>query len=176
MASIMASATRVPGADPRRAGTSLTELLVCAGLVGVVVAASIPLFHSHLHGSALKAGAEELAGLLNLARSLAIKENTRVCVTRDPGGSSRVRILIGGPSPCAAGENFYGARGRGFDHRVDAGGWITFANDVRVTAATADVVFTPLGAAVPGGSYTVSRHGRTLTVVVAPSGRVNVAP
>jgi Tfp pilus assembly protein FimT len=164
---------------PRRGGAAAagrSELLVYAALVGVVAAASVPMFHTHLQGSALKGGAEELAGLMNLARSLAIKENTRVCVNRDRGGSSRVRLLMASANPCAAAASFYGANGRGFDHRVDAGGWITLANQVAVTAATADVVFTALGAAVPGGSYTVSRNGQMLTVVVAPSGRVSIAP
>jgi Tfp pilus assembly protein FimT len=161
---------------PGTAGAGLAELLVCAALLGVVVAASVPVFHSHLHGSALKAGAEELAGVMNLARSLAIKENTRVCVHRDTGGSSRVRLLMASANPCVAAGSFYGAQGRGVDHRVDGSGWITLENQVAVTAATADVVFTALGAAVPGGSYTVSRNGRSLTVVVAPSGRVSIAP
>jgi Tfp pilus assembly protein FimT len=165
-----------PAARAAVDGASLAELLVGAALVGIVVAASVPVFHSHLHGSALKAGAEELAGLMNLARSLAIKENSRVCVNRDTGGSHRVRLLIASTHPCAAVESFYGAHGRGVDHRVGAQGWITLANEVTVTAATADVVFTALGAAVPGGSYTVSRNGRTLTVVVAPSGRVSITP
>jgi len=157
-------------------GAGLTELLVSAALVGIVTAISVPSFHSYVHGGALKAGAEELAALMNLARSVAIKENARVCVNRDPAGSNRVRLLIASANPCAAVASFYGAHGRGFDPRIDAGGWITLQNQVAVTAATAEVVFTALGAAVPGGTYTVSKSGRTLNVVVAPTGRVSVAP
>ena len=156
-------------------GAGLTELLVSAALVGVIAAISAPTFHSYVQGSALKAGAEELAALMNLARSVAIKENTRVCVKRDPGGTNRVQLLIGGTNPCAA-TTFYGAQGRGFDARVDAAGRIALQNDVAVSAATADVVFTALGLAVPGGTYTVRKGGHTLSVVVAPTGRVNVAP
>jgi Tfp pilus assembly protein FimT len=151
-------------------------LLVSAALVGLVATMSVPTFNSYAHGSALKAGAEELAALLNLARSVAIKDNTRVCVNRDRGGAGRVRLLIGGANPCAAEASFYGGQGRGFDARVGAGGWIALQNQVAVTAATADVVFTALGLAVPGGTYTVSRSGRTLSVVVSPTGRVTVAP
>ena len=157
-------------------GAGLTELLVSAALVGIVTAISVPTFHSYLHGGALKAGAEELAGLMNLARSVAIKDNTRVCVNRDPSGSNRVRLLIARANPCGAVASFYGAHGRGFDPRIDAGGWIALQNHVMVTAATAEVVFTALGAAVPGGTYTVSKSGRTLRVVVAPTGRVSIAP
>jgi Tfp pilus assembly protein FimT len=158
------------------AGASLTELLVTAALIGMISAVSLPTFHSYVHGGALKAGAEELAALMNLARSVAIKENTRVCVNRDPGGSNRVRLLVASAHPCASPASFYGAQGRGFDARIGADGWIALQNEVAVTAATAEVVFTALGAAVPGGTYTVSKSGRTLRVVVAPSGRVSIAP
>jgi Tfp pilus assembly protein FimT len=157
-------------------GAGLTELLVSAALVGLVTAVSVPTFYSYVQGGALKAGAEELAALMNLARSVAIKENTRVCVNRDHGGSNRVRLLIANAHPCAAVANFYGAGGRGFDPRVDAAGWIALQNHVTVTAATAEVVFTALGAAAPGGTYTVAKNGRTLSVVVAPTGRVSIAP
>jgi Tfp pilus assembly protein FimT len=151
-------------------------LLVSAALIGTISAISLPTFHSYVHGGALKAGAEELAALMNLARSVAIKENTRVCVGRDPGGSNRVRLLIASANPCGAPASIYGAHGRGFDARIGADGWITLQNEVAVTTATAEVVFTALGAAAPGGTYTVAKSGRTLRVVVAPSGRVNVAP
>jgi len=157
-------------------GAGLTELLVSAAIVGIVTAVSVPVFYSYVHGGALKAGAEELVGLMNLARSVAIKDNTRVCVKRDRAGSNRVRLLIAHADPCAAVASFYGAHEHGFDSRIDASGWITLQNNVTVTAATADVVFTALGAAVPGGTYTVSKNGRTLSVVVAPTGRVSITP
>jgi Tfp pilus assembly protein FimT len=156
-------------------GAGLTELLVTAALMGLVAAVSAPAFSTYVHAGALKAGAEELVALMNLARSVAISENTRVCVNRDPAGSNRIRLLVSGANPCAAGR-FYGGEGRGFDARVGADGWIALQNQVAVTAATADVVFTALGLAVPGGTYTVSRSGRSLSVVVAPSGRVTIAP
>jgi Tfp pilus assembly protein FimT len=158
------------------AGASLAELLVVVALIGIVTAASVPMFHTYVHGSAVKAGAEELVTVMNLARALAIKENTRVCVNWDSAGSHRVRLLVAHANPCAAAANFYGAQGRGFDARIDASGWITLQNRVTVTAATADVVFTALGVAAPGGTYTVSRNGQHLSVVVAPSGRVNITP
>jgi Tfp pilus assembly protein FimT len=176
----MTTRARSTGTGSTRAagstGTSLTELLLSTALIGIVATISAPAFHSYLHAGALKAGAEELAALMNLARSLAIRDNTRVCVNRDPEGSNRVRLLIASANPCAAEASFYGSPGRGVDARVDTGGWIALQNQVGVTAATADVIFTALGAAVPGGTYTVSKNGRTLDVVVAPTGRVTIAP
>jgi len=160
----------------RAEGAGLTELMVTAAIVAVVTAASVPVFYSHLRGSGVRAGAEEFATLVNLARSLAIKQNTRVCLSLDPAGSNRVRLLSSSNSPCTAVANAYGHHRHGFDSRVDASGWIALQNGVAVTAATAEVVFTSLGAAAPGGTYTISKNGHSLHVVVAPSGRVSVAP
>ena len=168
-------AATIMAATSEPAGAGLTELLVSAALIAAITATSIPMFSSYLQGGALKAGAEELAGLLNLARSVAIRGNTRVCVNRDRA-AHRVRLLIASTSPCTAVTSFYGAQGRSVDARVDGAGWIALQNQVAVTDASAEVVFTALGAAVPGGTYTVSRGGRTLSVVVAPSGRVSIGP
>lgn len=167
---------RRDGLQGGQRGTSVSELVVVAAVLAVISAAALPLFFSYLRASTLKAGAEELVGILNLARSVAIKENVRVCVPRDTGGSNRVRILLAAANPCAATASFYGGEGRGVDPRIDAGGWFTMQNGVAVTGTTADVVFTALGAAVPGGTYTVARNGQTLSVVVAPSGRISIAP
>ena len=156
-------------------GFGLAELLVVAGIIAVIAALALPSFFTYLRGSALKAGAQELESILNVARSVAVKENARVCVNRDPGGSERVRLLIGTASPCTS-PTFYGAGGHGTDARVGADGWITMQNGVGITAASADVIFTSLGTAAPGGTYTVSRNDRTLNVVVAPSGRVSITP
>jgi Tfp pilus assembly protein FimT len=149
--------------------------MVTVAIIAVLAGVSVPVFHTHLGSSSLRAGAEELITLVNLARSLAIKDNARVCVARDPS-SNRVRLLIGSSSPCTTSTKTYGLHGHGFDSRIDASGWITLENGVAVTAGTADVVFTPLGFATPGGTYTISKNGHSLNVVVAPSGRVSVAP
>ncbi|MGH7332956.1 MAG: GspH/FimT family protein [Candidatus Rokuibacteriota bacterium] len=157
-------------------GAGLTEVLVTVAIAAVVTAVSVPVFHTYLWSSSLRAGAEEFATLVNLARSLAIKENARACVNLDPAGSNRVRILVAITNPCRGAANVYGQRGLGFDARVDADGWIALQHGVAVTAASAEVVFTSIGAAAPGGTYTISKNGRALHVVVAPAGRVSVAP
>jgi Tfp pilus assembly protein FimT len=164
---------RVPAR--RSPGFGLAELLVVVGIIAAISALALPSFFTYIRGSALKAGAQELQSILNVARSVAIKENSRVCVNRDTTGSNRVRLLIANASPCTA-ATFYGGGGHGTDARVGVGGWITMQNGIEVSAATADVIFTSLGAAAPGGTYTVSRNGQTLNVVVAPSGRVTITP
>jgi hypothetical protein len=49
---------------------------------------------------------------------------------------------------------------------------------MQVSAATANVVFTNLGAASTAGTYTVRNpaNGRTLSVIVAASGRITIGP
>jgi Tfp pilus assembly protein FimT len=149
--------------------------MVTVAIMAVLAGASVPVFHTHLRGSTLRAGAEEFVSLVNVARSLAIKDGARVCIARD-ASSNRVRLLIGSSTPCTTFTKTYGIQGHGVDFRADASGWITLQNQVAVTAATADVIFTPLGFATPGGTYTISKLGHSLSVVVAPSGRVSVAP
>jgi type IV fimbrial biogenesis protein FimT len=156
-------------------GASMAELLVTVAIMAALAGASIPVFHTHLRSSALRAGAEEFVTLVNLARSLAVKDGARVCIARDRI-ANRVRLVVGSSTPCTTFTKTYGLRGQGFDFRADANGWITLQNEVSVTASTADVVFTPLGFATPGGTYTLSKSGHSLSVVVAPSGRVTVVP
>jgi len=172
----MATSGNTPSRPKSAEGAGLTEVLVTAAIVAVVTTVSLPALYTHFWSSSLRAGAEEFATLVNLARSLAIKENAHACVNLDSTGSNRVRVLVASSNPCRAAANAYGQRGHGFDSRVDAEGWITLQNGVAVTAATAEVVFTSIGAAAPGGTYTISKNGDALHVVVAPSGRVSVAP
>jgi Tfp pilus assembly protein FimT len=122
----------------------------------------------------LKAGAEEMAAVLNTARSVAIKENVQVCVNRGGAGGTQIRLLIAAANACAA-ATFYGSLGHGTDARVGTNGWITLTNGVGVTAGP-NVVFNALGAAVPAGTYTVSKNAQTLNVVVAASGRITITP
>jgi hypothetical protein len=60
---------------------------------------------------------------------------------------------------------------------TDGSGRITLANNVQVSSNT-DIVFNYLGAATTAGTYTVRNptDGRTLSVVVATTGRVTLGP
>lgn len=144
-------------------GFGLAELIVVVAVIGIMIAAAMPSLISYWQASTLTAGAQELQSVLNGARQLAIRQNASVCVERS---STRVRFLVGG----CAGTAFTGPG-------TDANGWIGLANNVQIVNSTANVVFSYLGAANPGGTYTVrnpANTAQTQTVTVTASGRVRI--
>ena len=144
-------------------GFGLAELLVVIAILGLLAALGVPYLVSYWQASTLTAGAQELQTILNGARQLAIRNNTSVCVKRNSTG---MQYLTNG----CAGVVWTGAG-------TDNAGWIPLVNGVTITAGPApDVVFTYLGAATPGGQYTVKApsNAQTLTVTVAGSGRVTI--
>ncbi len=142
----------------------MIELVVIVAIIGIIMAVSTPALISYWRTSTLRAGAEELSAVLNSARHLAIKENTTVCVRRQ---GNRVRYHV----PACGGAAWTGVG-------TASNGDIQLANNVTVSAATADVIFTYLGAASTPGTYTVTNpvDGRTLNVIVASTGRVRIGP
>lgn len=144
-------------------GFSLAELMVVVAVIGVTAAIMAPLLVTYWNASTLTAGAQELQAVLNSARQMAIRQNTNVCVERS---GVRVRYLVGG----CAGTVWTGAG-------TDSNGWIRLSNSVEITNSTANVVFGYLGAANPGGTYTVRNPmntAQTVTVTVAVSGRITI--
>lgn len=145
----------------------MLELFVVIGLLAVLMAISIPFLLSSVQASAVRAGAEELATVLNRARQLAIKENRSMCVKNV---DTRVRYLVGG---CGA-TAWTGAG-------TDSQGFIRLANNIEVSSGvtTGEVVFTYIGTApISNATYTVTnpKGGTPLKVAVAPSGRVSITP
>jgi type IV fimbrial biogenesis protein FimT len=145
-------------------GFSFIELSVVMAVIGVAMAISVPFFLTYWQSSTLKAGAEELVTVLNGARQLALSRNQSVCVTNN---ATTVAYHL---STCGAAAWTGGG--------TESDGSIRLANGVRVSAATANATFNYLGAAGTGATYTVlhAPSSRALCVVVAPSGRITVAP
>lgn len=144
-------------------GFGLAELLVVVAVIGITSVVAMPALLSYWRAAVLTSGAQELQSILNSARQLAIKQNTTVCVERS---GSRVRYLVGS----CAGTPWTGAG-------TDTNGWMGLSNGVQITNATASVAFSYLGAANPGGTYTIRNPvhtAQTMTVTVAVSGRVKV--
>jgi type IV fimbrial biogenesis protein FimT len=147
-----------------RRGFTATELLVVIAVIGIIAAVGVPAFVSYLRAATLKGGAQELATILNQGRSLAIAQNTTVCVNQS---ASKVQFLTGGCSGTVW-------KGPG----TDGNGWFTLQNTMTVSATTANVVFNYLGAANTAATYTVRNplNQATLSVNVALSGRVTIGP
>lgn len=144
-------------------GFSLVEVMVVLAIIGAVAVVAAPSLLSYWHTASLQAGARELASAILLGRQLAISRKTPVCV--DVAGTN-VRLRIGGCS----GSFWTGPV-------TDASGLIRISDPATLeVSSNARVTFTPLGAATPSATYTVT-HARTQAsraVVVAGSGRISV--
>jgi len=122
-----------------------------------------PTLLGFARASALQAGARELATAINLGRQIAISRNTTVCV--EVVGTN-IRLRTGG-----CGGTIWTGPG------TDGAGVITLsAPSTLHISATANVIFTNLGAASPAGTYVVTNpaNNGSRSVVVAATGRVSV--
>ena len=146
-------------------GFSMIELLVVVAVIGILAALGYPYVSTYLRAASLRAGAQELAAIVNGGRQLAITRNTNVCVVLS---NNQALYRTGNANPCA------GTLYVGVETRAD--GTMPLSNDIRITAATANVVFSPLGAATTAGTYTVHNPsgGANLSVVVSAAGRVRI--
>ena len=77
-------------------GLTVVELTVVVAFLAVA-ATGVPSLWTYLRTATLRAGAEEMAAVLNGARHLAIRMNTTVCVTND---GSRVQYHVGTCGRC----------------------------------------------------------------------------
>jgi len=122
-----------------------------------------PTLLGFARASALQAGARELATAINLGRQIAISRNTTVCVEIV---GTNIRLRTGG-----CGGTIWTGPG------TDGAGVITLsAPSTLHISATANVVFTNLGAASPAGTYVVTNpaNNGSRSVVVAATGRISV--
>ena len=144
-------------------GVTLAELMLVLALVGILSALAAPTLLTYVRVSALQAGARQLATVINLGRQIAISQNTAVCVEVVDANVRFRRGGCGGAIWTGPGTDGAGVI------RISDGGEL-------VISATADVVFSNLGAASPAGTYTVRNvvDGRVRSVIVAATGRISV--
>src|SRR5213594_1975029 len=145
-------------------GFTLAELMIVLAIGGVLATLVTPALSSYARTAALQATARELAVSINLGRQLAISRNTTVCV--EVASLTSIRLRTGG-----CGGAIWTGPG------TDGSGAIKISDSGALhISATANVVFTSLGAASPAGTYTLTNpvNNETRTVVVAATGRVSV--
>jgi Tfp pilus assembly protein FimT len=132
-------------------------------LVAVLTAVSMPYFLEYLRSARIEGAAQQVAATLNQGRHLAIATNQSVCVEVTPT-ALRYRLAS------CAGTTWTGVGS-------DTSGHVRPPAGISLSA-TANPVFTYLGNASPGATYTISDSlsGRQLRVVVALSGRVRIVP
>jgi prepilin-type N-terminal cleavage/methylation domain-containing protein len=147
--------------DP--SGFGLVELVVVLFLLALVSTVAAPSLVGYWRSATLRAATQEVAGALVRARQLAIALNTPICVAV---GGDAVRFSQPGGGGACSESPIPGTSGQA----AHLSAWAL------VTKAGPDVVFTHLGGATPGGTYTVidPASGRAGLVVVAGSGRVSI--
>jgi prepilin-type N-terminal cleavage/methylation domain-containing protein len=148
-----------------KAGFTLTELLVTIGVIAILATAGMPAMLRYYQTAGLTAGSQELAAILNRGRQLAIRTNNFVCVEQS---TNQVRFRTATAANCTG--TIWTGDG------TDASGWLALSSKIQVSAVTTNVIFTYLGAANPGGTYTVRHPVTTSTqsVVVSGTGRVTI--
>lgn len=140
-------------------GFTLMELMAAIAVIGIISIVATPLFMTFLRAMETRGAAGELAALLHQARELAIARNTDYRVEVEPD-NNRLRFVDASDAPWIG----PGTDGQGFRR---------LQNLSRLTCATANPTFNPLGSA-GGGTITVQNASGTssLNVVVSPSGRI----
>ena len=152
-----------PATTAMEAGYSLPELALLIAIVAITAALAMPSFLSYQRGATLRLAAEHVAAILNHGRQLAIVQNAAICVHSTPTALHYRQGTCAGPAWVGP--------------STDAGGGISMPPDIALTA-TAEPVFNYAGAATPGATYTITHTptAAAVRVVLAPSGRVSIAP
>ena len=154
--------SRMPGRRSSQAGYSFIELIITVGMIAVVTTWAMPSFLNYLRSARVRAGAQTVSAYLNEGRQLAIKTNGSVCVAHTASTMQFKTTNCSGAVINVAGL-------------VGASGNIRLPENVSLTS-TASAIFGQLGNAITGATYTVTDvpSARTLTVTVAPSGRITI--
>ena len=72
----------------RKAGFTLIELIITVALVAIIVTIGIPSFRTAILNNSRTAQVNEFVGVLNLARSEAIKRSIRATICRSSDGAT----------------------------------------------------------------------------------------
>ncbi|MDG4559694.1 MAG: Tfp pilus assembly protein FimT/FimU [Candidatus Competibacter sp.] len=111
----------------KETGFTLMELMVTVAVAAILLFVGVPTFQETINNNRLTSNANALVAALNLARSEAIKRNTRVTLCKSADGAS-----------CTAGGDY-------------AQGWIVFADPNANGAIDAGEPIIQVGQALSGG-------------------------
>ena len=141
------------------AGYSLVELVITIAMILIVSALAAPSFMSYYRSARVRAAADVVKTYLNEGRQLAIRGNAPVCVKSTTTAIQFLQTNCTGTAINVAGLSA-------------SSGNVRLPENISLSSSSA--IFTNLGAANPGATYTVTDtvSGRQLTVTVAGSGRV----
>lgn len=140
-------------------GYSFVELVITTAMILIVSALAAPSFLNYYRSARVRAGADVVKTYLNEGRQLAIRGNAAVCVKSTTTAIQFLQTNCSGTAIQVAGLS-------------TSGGNVRLPENISLSSSSA--IFTNLGAANPGATYTVTDtvSGRQLTVTVAGSGRV----
>jgi prepilin-type N-terminal cleavage/methylation domain-containing protein len=149
-------------------GFSLAELIVVIAVLGIITVLGTPMLLTYLQASETRAAAQEMVTFLNQARQLAITRNVQHCVEFDTAGNRLRFHQMPGSTACLDGTVWLGAG-------TDSQGWMRLQNQARITSASANPSFTPLGTA-GGATITVqnSQGTSSASVAVSVAGRIRI--
>jgi len=156
-------------------GMTLVELLVTLTIAAILLAIGVPAMQSFITSNTLATSANDLIAALNLGRAEAVRCGTNISVTFTYGAGPAATWSVASCSTAAAMRV-----GSFTDTQLALGGVTPVAN-----VATFDSLGRLVGAA-PGGLYglivcrggALAAGGRSTSraVLVAPTGRIKIAP
>jgi prepilin-type N-terminal cleavage/methylation domain-containing protein len=140
-------------------GYSITELMVVAGIIGVL-SLMVPVSLSYVRAATTLEGARELQYALTRAKQLAVTTRQNICVQASSGGYQFVQ------GTCA---------GVAMTFPEASTGTFRLSNGVTVANGGGTPTFTPFGTVAQAGVLTVNApNGGSATVTVTAAGRITI--
>lgn len=162
--------TRQPGQSSqwRQAGFTLVELMVVVAVVGVLAIAAAPAMTAMVNNGRITGSSEELVTSLQLARSEAVRRNSRVTICAGSNG-----VCSGSAS--WAQWTVYGRDNTAAIPVVDVIRDSTVSGDVQFAGPTAEIVFRPSGLIDNSQQVEASMNDLRRCVTISISGAVSLS-
>lgn len=160
-------------------GFSLTEILVTLAVIGILTAAALPPLADFVRQVRLNSKMGELTSDIALARSEAVKRNSRVLLcARDAPTGTACSVAAGAGAWMNGWLVCYDADANGACDASTA----ALPNPIKrhdplvapiaLTGPTAAIIFYPVGSSSGASTFTMTAGTKTQTANVAPSGSI----